>query len=252
MKMNYFVIGIFALSLVACSIDDKLKSADGVNVIVMESTDQPKVMIGDTLWFKFAASSNHSPLKRVEIVEQSFEGGNAAAHARFSLVDTTLDLTLDTGGYFSRPVHSVLIQYPVALPLQHDLVGTEPRMSLRISNEAGESNVVTSSFKVSNVKLENFSGPLVQNTGFAAKKKKQYLQKELKENGTYQFIDFYCTAKRDGNASVATLWSPAESADLIQFLKIWLRDDFRQDSLKTTRFVVTDMAFKDFANVSDE
>ena len=73
MKMNILKNGFQALIIVslmaACSLGDVLEPSDGVNMALMETVDTVVAIPGDTISFKFIASTNGATLRRIEIVE---------------------------------------------------------------------------------------------------------------------------------------------------------------------------------------
>lgn len=62
MKMNILKNGFQALIIVslmaACSLGDVLEPSDGVNMALMETVDTVVAIPGDTISFKFIASTN--------------------------------------------------------------------------------------------------------------------------------------------------------------------------------------------------
>ena len=111
MKMNILKNGFQALIIVslmaACSLGEVLEPSDGVNMALMETVDTVVAIPGDTISFKFIASTNGATLRRIEIVEKSHNFNELKDSIRFALVDETLELTVDEEGYLSRPVSTV-------------------------------------------------------------------------------------------------------------------------------------------------
>ena len=72
MKMNILKNGFQALIImslmVACSLGDVLEPSDGVSMALMETVDTVVALPGDTISFKFIASTNGAALRRIEIV----------------------------------------------------------------------------------------------------------------------------------------------------------------------------------------
>ena len=77
MKMNILKNGFQALIImslmVACSLGDVLEPSDGVSMALMETVDTVVALPGDTISFKFIASTNGAALRRIEIVEKSHD-----------------------------------------------------------------------------------------------------------------------------------------------------------------------------------
>ena len=122
MKDKLIYIGIFCFLFMACSLDDVLKTSDKVNVEIMESTDTVRPLPGDTISFKFLLSTNGGTLKRLEITDKTFDFDVVPENIRFAMVDTSLKLSLDANGYFSRPVSTVLVMYPMVVPFCYEII----------------------------------------------------------------------------------------------------------------------------------
>ena len=120
MKMNILKNGFQALIIVslmaACSLGDVLEPSDGVNMALMETVDTVVAIPGDTISFKFIASTNGATLRRIEIVEKSHDFNELKDSIRFALVDETLELTVDEEGYLSRPVSTAVSYTHLTLP----------------------------------------------------------------------------------------------------------------------------------------
>lgn len=144
-------IASMALSFSACSLDEQLKPSDDLHVIVMESADTVRPLPGDTIQFKILASTNSGYLERLEIIDKTFDFDVIPEDITFSMVDISKDtLYLDENGYFSRPVKTVMILYPFAVPKDYSMVGDVLGMTFQVSNDQGKTATVTSCFKVGN------------------------------------------------------------------------------------------------------
>ena len=154
MKMNILKNGFQALIIVslmaACSLGDVLEPSDGVNMALMETVDTVVALPGDTISFKFIASTNGATLRRIEIVEKSHDFNELKDSIRFALVDETLELTVDEEGYLSRPVSTVMMIYPVIVPNDKAIVGEILSMTFKAYNDKGKSGSIKSSFKIVN------------------------------------------------------------------------------------------------------
>ena len=154
MKMNILKNGFQALIImslmVACSLGDVLEPSDGVSMALMETVDTVVALPGDTISFKFIASTNGAALRRIEIVEKSHDFNELKDSIRFALVDETLELTVDEEGYLSRPVSSVMMIYPVIVPNDKAIVGEVLSMTFKAYNDKGKSGSIKSSFKIVN------------------------------------------------------------------------------------------------------
>ena len=154
MNMNILKNGCLVLIIIslmiACSLGDVLEPSDGVNMALMETVDTVVALPGDTISFKFIASTNGATLRRIEIAEKSHDFNELKDSIRFALVDETLELTVDEEGYLSRPVSSVMLIYPVIVPNDKEIVGEVLSMTFKAYNDKGKSGSIKSSFKIVN------------------------------------------------------------------------------------------------------
>ena len=154
MKMNILKNGCLVLIIIslmiACPLGDVLEPSDGVNMALMETVDTVVALPGDTISFKFIASTNGATLRRIEIAEKSHDFNELKDSIRFALVDETLELTVDEEGYLSRPVSSVMLIYPVIVPNDKEIVGEVLSMTFKAYNDKGKSGSIKSSFKIVN------------------------------------------------------------------------------------------------------
>lgn len=250
MKRYLFISGLLCLLFAACSLDNRLKPADGVFLTAAESTDAPAALAGDTLWFKFVASSNNSPLARMEIVEQDFESDNVIDKARFAMTDTSMVLTVDSDGYFSRPVFSVLVQFPVPMPKNAELVGTRLSMSIRVSNEAGESAIVSSGFKIVNSVRKEPYASIGLNWGFVCAMGTTGQGVNLKNvPQRYKDADVYLEYDKEGTSY---LCGPSASQELRELLESRPNIEFDPELLKSAKLIELEMTTADYTKFTEE
>lgn len=154
MKTNILKNGLWVLVIIslfaACSLNDVLEPSDGVNMALMETVDTVVALPGDTISFKFIASTNGATLRRIEIVEKSHDFNELKDSIRFALVDETLELTLDEEGNLSRPVSTAMLIYPVIVPNDKSIVGEILSMTFKAYNDKGKSGSIKSCFKIVN------------------------------------------------------------------------------------------------------
>ncbi len=245
---NYIYLFIFTivLSLGACSLDEQLKLSDNIHVIVMESADTVRPLPGDTIQFKILASTNIGYLEQLEILDKTFDFDVMPEDITFSMIDLSKDtLYLDENGYFSRPVKTLMILYPFAVPKDNSMIGDVLGMTFRVSNTEGKSSTVSSCFKVSNTKERSL---------FAIRDKYFY---GCESNASYRSTDstFIKNKKRidlfayyDQTTSKFTLVSPSsDKAALIMKEVLEGRNiEYVQDSMLTTSFISCPISFNSF------
>lgn len=243
MKNIIFTITTIVLLFEACSLDDQLAPSDKVNVIIMESADTVRPLPGDTIQFKFLASTNAGSLERVEIIDKTFDFDVMPNDASFAMVDLTKDtLYLDENGYFSRPINTVMVFYPFAVPKDYSMVGEVLGMTFRVSNSEGKSGTVTSCFKVGNTKSRTQLA--IPNKDFyGCESHRSYASDDstfIKNKKAIDFLSFY-----DDAAGKYYMISPT-SDKAVELMADILKDSeitYNRDSMLSTTFIHTDISY---------
>lgn len=135
--MKYiFGIGIlvFMFFFSSCSLDDVLKPSDDIYITILETQDTVGVIPGDTISFKFLVSTNGGAIKRIEIMAQEELFSGIPDKMTFSMVDTALGLTADAEGYLSRPVSTVMVNYPVHVKPNPSMLGKVTSVSFKATS----------------------------------------------------------------------------------------------------------------------
>lgn len=248
MKNILFTITSAALLFGACSIDNQLAPSDDVHVIVMESADTVRPLPGDTIQFKFLASTNVGSLERVEIIDKTFDFDVMPSDATFAMVDLTKDsLYLDNNGYFSRPINTVMVFYPFAVPKDNSMIGDILGMTFRVSNTEGKSGTVTSYFKLGNLKTrEQFTHTSGYFYGCEEHRSyKSYDSTFIKNAKKIDFLSYW-----DDETQKCYFISPT-SDKAVEFMNDTLQKkniEYVRDSMMTTTFIQCPM---DFADIND-
>ena len=244
MKMNILKNGFQALIImslmVACSLGDVLEPSDGVSMALMETVDTVVALPGDTISFKFIASTNEATLRRIKIVEKSHDFNELKDSIRFALVDETLELTVDEEGYLSRPVSTVMMIYPVIVPNDKAIVGEVLSMTFKAYNDKGKSGSIKSSFKIVNyvrntswLWLYKLAGKTQGSMFFNPAKYKAY------SNNTYgthkDEIDVAAYTANDGKHYFL---NPADKETQALFVADGMHYD--ASSMRTTKFIPLD------------
>lgn len=151
MKNRLYILAlILSVLCFSCSLDDVLEPSDGVKIAIMETVDTVKTVPGDTVSFKFIASTSQGALKRIEVTNKEGNFIPIPDSMKFALVDQTLGLSVDADGYLSRPVSTVMMIYPVAMEQNADMVGKMVGITFKVSNDKGKSSDATIRFQVVN------------------------------------------------------------------------------------------------------
>ena len=251
MKMNILKNGFQALIIVslmaACSLGEVLEPSDGVNMALMETVDTVVAIPGDTISFKFIASTNGATLRRIEIVEKSHNFNELKDSIRFALVDETLELTVNEEGYLSRPVSTVMMIYPVIVPNDKAIVGEVLSMTFKAHNDKGKSGSIKSSFKIVNyirntswLWLYKLAGKIQGSMFFNPAKYKVYSNSSF---GTHKDeIDVAAYTANDGKHYFL---NPADKETQTLFVTDGMEYD--ASTMRTTKFISLDHVNFDLA-----
>ena len=217
MKNILFTITSAALLFGACSIDNQLAPSDDVHVIIMESADTVRPLPGDTIQFKFLASTNVGSLEKVEIIDKSF---------------------------FSRPINTVMVFYPFAVPKDNSMVGDVLSMTFRVSNTEGKTGTVTSCFKVGNIQTR---GQFTHTSGYfyGCEANRAYKSDDSTFIKNAKKIDFLCYW--DKETQKCYFINPT-SEKAIEYMDTKLEGtgiEYERDSMLTTTFIECPMDFSD-------
>lgn len=156
MKKIYLLIALVSSGLGSCSIDDILESEDHLNIAVTEAVNPVKVEPGDTVVFKFVASTTKGDLSRIQITsEDGIEP--LVGKTEFAMIEKDAELSLDKDGYFSRPVSTVLVYYPLVVPADQSLRNKMPGINLTLTRDDGKSVSLVQKFSVINF-VNNIAG----------------------------------------------------------------------------------------------
>ncbi len=155
MKQIYIIIYV-AMTLAACSIDEVLKPSNQINISLMETVDTVKAVPGADIQFKFIASTNFGKIIRIEVDEKSHPFEISLDSINFTLVDQSLGLSLDSSGFLSRPVSTVMVLLPMTVPLEEEYVGETLSMRFKVSDDQGNTASVRPCFKIVNIKSNDW------------------------------------------------------------------------------------------------
>lgn len=147
MKKIYLFMCVLGLLSGSCSMDDVLDSNEDLNVSVIETNNPIKAEPGDTVFFRFVASTSKGEISRVRI---SSEDGIQAVVGKtsFALIDEKLELSLNQDGYFSRAVSTVLVTYPLVIPDDPSLRGKSLFADLTVTRDDGETKSLNQEFEI--------------------------------------------------------------------------------------------------------
>lgn len=149
MKKKYYFIALIALGLASCSIDDVLEEEDKLNIAVTEAVNPIKVEPGDTVVFKFVASTTKGELSRIQITSE--DGIKPLVDkTEFAMIETDSELSLNNEGYFSRPVSTVLVFFPLVIPVEQSLRNKKLSVNLALTRDDGKTTMLVQEFSVIN------------------------------------------------------------------------------------------------------
>lgn len=126
MKTKLLLFWGICLFMASCSVSEVLKMNDDLNVILLETVELPVKHVGDTVRFKVFASTNNV-IERMELTNATHDFSKMMLDGgiRFEILDDTIEV--DPDGYFSRPVSSIVVNYPIIVgrELLQQLVGMD-------------------------------------------------------------------------------------------------------------------------------
>lgn len=161
MNRIYIWMSAALLALGSCSTDKVLDKGDGLYLTVADINPVIKAEPGDTVVFKFVASTSGGVLDKVEIT--SGDGIRPLGDkTSFAFVDG--ELFLDEEGRFSRPVSSVLVLYPLVIPDNPELRGRHVSAELKVTRDDGKSIKLTQAFEILRY-INNFQGVPIAGKG---------------------------------------------------------------------------------------
>lgn len=147
MKKIYGWAALTLFAMAGCSMDDVLDSNEELNLSVIETNNPIKAEPGEKLVFQFVASTSKSELSQVILTS---EDGilPVTDEVSFAMIDENQELTLDQNGYFSRPVSTVLVKYPLQMPDDATLRGKELSLLLKVIRDDGKTKELKQTFEM--------------------------------------------------------------------------------------------------------
>ena len=127
--------------------DDVLESNGELNLTVIETNTPIKAEPGETVVFQFVASTSKGELSRIEITSE--DGIRPIVEdVTFAMVDEDKALSLDSEGYFSREISTVLVKYPLIMPDDESLRGKSLGIKLKVTRNDGTTKVLDQKFEM--------------------------------------------------------------------------------------------------------
>lgn len=165
MKTNILLLFVWMGLLTSCnSIDDVLKPSDDIFISILETQDTVRVVPGDTISFRFMVTTNNGSVRRVEVLANDalFEGH--PEKMTFGLIDTSMVLTADEQGYLSRDVSSVIVNYPVYVKPNPDILTQTVQVTFRATNAQGNTGENYVRFKGQNFRMSTSDLEMIANS----------------------------------------------------------------------------------------
>ncbi len=126
MKTKLIALWSLCALLASCSVSEVLKMNNDLNVILLETVELPIRHVGDTIRFKVFASTNDI-IERMELTNATHDFSKMMLEGsiRYEILDDTI--FIDENGYFSRPVSSIVVNYPIIVgrELLQQIVGMD-------------------------------------------------------------------------------------------------------------------------------
>lgn len=248
MKPRYLLLIFSFLFTMSCSnIDETFKEDDSLRLILMETMDEPYSNPNKEYVFKLMAQSS-SGLKQVVISNLTHELDSAAELPNVVLAE---DITVDENGYFSRPVKTAIIEYPILVP---ELPGETIGLDFTVTAVNGMKQTIHSSMLIANYQEQKqlFFANTYKSKNYAFYSTANQVMYGLSSNlGTYykkhiQDIDFYSIS--DG-ASEYFIFSPDEE-EIVSYIENHGDMNYVPSEMRKTLLVKLDNV--DFKSVKDK
>lgn len=150
---KYALLAGLALTLAACNnVSDMLEPSDGIMVSTLATRDTMSVTPTDTVRFKFIVSTNQGEIRNIDLDIDTTLVEKLPEKTTFGLVDNDNELTLDAEGNLSRPISTVVVEYPVVVKTNPAVLAGAHKVVLRATNAAGKKAYNYTFFKGSNIR----------------------------------------------------------------------------------------------------
>lgn len=120
-----------------CSLNDTLDSNEDLSVSLIETLLPIQAEPGDTIVFRFVASTPKGNLERVQLTSE--DGLTPVIEkVSFAMLENETTLNLDKNGYFSREISTVMVEYPIVVPNDENLRGKTLSLDLSVARNDGQ------------------------------------------------------------------------------------------------------------------
>lgn len=155
MKTKLLSIIFCAAALTACqNVDDTFEFTDDITVSSLQTVDTMEVLPLDTVRFKFLVSTNRGAIRNLQLDVDESVVERVPEKTNFGLIDATDTLSVDADGNLSRDVSTVVVEYPVVIKQNPNVLKNAFKATLRAINAAGKSATNYTHFKGTNLRKQ--------------------------------------------------------------------------------------------------
>ncbi len=148
LKSLLIIIGA-GLMIFSCSLDDILAPSEDVKLAFLETVELKTALPGDTVYFQLMLSTNVGAIESIWVSDKTGDFVDLRDSITFGFVADTITLDSITGK-LSKPVTTVLVNYPIAVPNNADIIGQELGLTFTARSTTGSESSGSSSFLVVN------------------------------------------------------------------------------------------------------
>ncbi|MGM9713187.1 MAG: hypothetical protein ACI3Y5_03590 [Prevotella sp.] len=155
MKTRITTIALSVLTLTACeNVSDIYEPSDDIIVSTLQTTDTVTAVPSDTIRFKFLVSTNQGAIRHIDLDVDETAVEKVPEKTTFSLIDKDDPLTVDADGNLSREVSTVVVEYPVVLKSNPEVVKNTYKVVFTATNAAGKTASNFTHVKGSNIRIK--------------------------------------------------------------------------------------------------
>lgn len=142
-----------AMAVTSCNgVDSMLEVSDNISVSTLETRDTLKVAPADTVRFRFLVSTAAGAIANIDLEIDESVAEKVPEKTTFAGYDQDNELVMDENGNLSRDISTVIVEYPVVIRENPEVMRNTYRATLRATNRSGKVASNYAHFKGNNSK----------------------------------------------------------------------------------------------------
>lgn len=155
MKIKILSTILCVAALTSCeNVSDMYEPSDDIMVSTLQTRDTVSATPTDTIRLKFLVSTNGGSIRNIQLDVDETAVEKVPEKTTFSLIDSDIPLTVDADGNLSREVSTVVVEYPVVLRTNPEVVRNTYKAVFHATNAAGKTASNYTHFKGSNIRVK--------------------------------------------------------------------------------------------------